>query len=95
MRLPAVAGLVLMGLLVPRLSVVPGDVARWAVLLNPVVILHVVGGGHNDALAAGLAVAAVRLGQVALRRHAWGWLAGCVVAGLAATVKQPLAWSPG
>ena len=28
---------------------------------------------------------------VALRRHAWGWLAGCVVAGLAATVKQPLA----
>ena len=91
MRLPAVAGLVLMGLLVPRLSVVPGDAARWAVLLNPVVLLHVVGGGHNDALAAGLAVAAVRLGQVALRRHAWGWLAGCFVAGLAATVKQPLA----
>lgn len=95
MRLPAIGGLVLLGLFVPRLARLVGvdpNAARWAVLLNPFAVLHVVGGGHNDALAAGLAVFAVWLacpGTPLGRR--WGWLAAALVAGLAASVKQPLA----
>lgn len=90
MRLPAILGLVLVGLCLPRLATRAGgdaDTAAWLVLLNPLVLVHVVGGAHNDALAVGLAAAAVWLASQGRR----GWLVGAVVLGLAVGVKQPLA----
>jgi hypothetical protein len=51
------------------------------------VLIHVVGGAHNDALAVGLAAVAVWLASQGRR----GWLVGAVVLGLAVGVKQPLA----
>lgn len=90
MRVPALLGLVLIGLCLPRLAERAGgdaDTAAWLVLLNPLVLIHVVGGAHNDALAVGLAAAAVWLASQGRR----GWLVGAVVLGLAVGVKQPLA----
>lgn len=89
LRLPALVGVGLMGLLAPRVAQFLGHSSRaatWALLLNPVVILHGIGGGHHDLLASGLGVAAV---WMALRRR-WGWLAGAAVVGLAMAIKQPL-----
>jgi alpha-1,6-mannosyltransferase len=90
-RVPAIIGLVLVGLCLPRLARRAGgdpDLAGWLILLNPLVLVHVVGGAHNDALAIGLATAAVWL---ATTRGSQGWLLGAGVLGLAAAVKQPLA----
>ncbi len=90
-RVPAIIGLVLVGLCLPRLARHVGgdpDLAGWLILLNPLVLVHVVGGAHNDALAIGLATAAVWL---ATTRGSRGWLLGAGVLGLAAAVKQPLA----
>ncbi len=90
MRLPALVGLALAGVFVPMLASQYGldpKLAAWAVLLNPLSILHVVGGAHNDALAAGLGITAIWL---AARFRNWGWLVACVVTGLAMAVKQPL-----
>ena len=94
MRVPAILSLAVMGVLVPRVAAAYGvdrDAARWAVLLNPLAVLHIVGGGHNDALAAALAVVAVWLACPRTNggRH-WGWLVACFIAGVAATIKQPL-----
>ncbi len=88
MRAPAVLGLVLVGLCLPRLAKLAGgdaDTAAWLILLNPLVLVHVVGGAHNDALAVGLAATAVWLASQGRR----GWLVGAVVLGLAVGVKQP------
>ncbi len=90
MRVPAILGLVLIGLCLPRLAERAGgdaDTAAWLILLNPLVLVHVVGGAHNDALAVGLAAVAVWLASQGRR----GWLVGAVVLGLAVGVKQPLA----
>ncbi len=75
-RVPAVLGLVLVGLCLPRLVRHAGgdpDLAGWLILLNPLVVVHVVGGAHNDALAVGLATAAVWL---ATSRGSRGWRRG-------------------
>jgi hypothetical protein len=90
MRVPALLGLVLIGLCLPRLAERAGgdaDTAAWLVLLNPLVLIHVVGGAHNDALAVGLAAAAMWLAF----QGRTGWLVGALVLGLAVGVKQPLA----
>src|SRR5262249_41675136 len=52
---------------------------------NPIVVLHLVGGGHNDALLMGLLTAGFAL---ALRGR-WRWGVGLV--GMAAAVKLPAA----
>jgi len=65
MRLLAVAGLLLVAWALPRLARrhgVPAGRALWLGLANPLVLVHLVGGAHNEALmvglvAAGLAVA--------------------------------------
>ncbi|MGI8662086.1 MAG: polyprenol phosphomannose-dependent alpha 1,6 mannosyltransferase MptB [Acidimicrobiales bacterium] len=53
-------------------------------ILNPIVALHVVGGGHNDGLLMGLLFAGVAL---ALRAKWWWW--GVVLIAMAASVKLP------
>ena len=62
MRLVALAGLVLVGLIVPVLAPGRAPAVFRLVVLNPLVLIHLVGGAHNDALmvallAAGLAAA--------------------------------------
>jgi alpha-1,6-mannosyltransferase len=81
LRLLAVVGVVLMAVFVPRLAGSYGkDPAKAFSLgvLNPLVLLFLVGSGHNDSLMIGLLVAGL---YVARRGHpAWG-MAICALAG--------------
>jgi alpha-1,6-mannosyltransferase len=68
MRLLAVAGLVLLAGCVPvlaRTTGVSSPGALWLAVLNPLVLVHLVGGAHNDALMVGLLAA----GLAAAVRH--------------------------
>lgn len=96
-RIPAVLGVVLVGVLVPRIvaGLRPGasDLAMWQSraqwwgLLNPLLVVHFVGGAHNDALMAGVAVLAVWV--VVRFRTPWArWLLAPVVVGVAMSLKQ-------
>ncbi|WP_226345677.1 polyprenol phosphomannose-dependent alpha 1,6 mannosyltransferase MptB [Agilicoccus flavus] len=53
MRIPAVAAVAVVALLLPRLAARVGVDPRgavWLGVLNPLVVLHLVGGAHNDAM---------------------------------------------
>ncbi|MFF1497919.1 polyprenol phosphomannose-dependent alpha 1,6 mannosyltransferase MptB [Streptomyces sp. NPDC058304] len=88
MRLVALVGL---GLIVWGMSRLASEWgvgesgALWAALLNPLALVHLVGGAHNEALMIGLMVA----GLVAFRRGRW--VLGTVVLTSAALVKVPAA----
>jgi hypothetical protein len=81
LRLLAVAGVVLMAIFVPSLARSYGKDPATAFslgVLNPLVLLFLIGSGHNDALMIGLLVAGL---SVARRgRPAWG-MAICALAG--------------
>lgn len=69
---------------VPRLAVALGRdprIALWLAVLNPMLLIHLVGGPHVEMLMAGLLVTGVTL--TVLRRHVWG----VMVLALAVTVK--------
>lgn len=86
LRLPELAGVALLAVFVPRLARALGaDPVRasWLTVASPLVLLLLVGGGHNDALMAGLMVAGVAF---AVERRP---LAGLALCTLAATVKLP------
>ncbi|MFV0137581.1 polyprenol phosphomannose-dependent alpha 1,6 mannosyltransferase MptB [Streptomyces sp. HMX87] len=88
MRLVALAGLALMAAALPRLARASGAdpaAALWLGALNPLVLLHVVAGAHNDAVMLGLLGAGL---VAALGR--WPVLAAVLVT-LAALVKAPAA----
>jgi len=85
-RLVALVGLGLIAWAVPSLARSIGRAAPSAfalAALNPVVLLVLIGGAHNDALMLGLLVAGCALAR---RRHAF---AGLVLCALAAQVKLP------
>jgi alpha-1,6-mannosyltransferase len=85
-RLAALVGLALMAWGVPALAASvgrDGSVAFALGALNPLVLLVLVGGAHNDALMLGLLVAGC---AVARRRHV---LLGLLLCALAAEVKVP------
>jgi hypothetical protein len=66
MRLLAVAGLLLVAWALPRLARAHGrspQRALWLGLANPLVLMHGVGGGHNDALMIGLLIAGLAVLQ--------------------------------
>ncbi|MER8186401.1 polyprenol phosphomannose-dependent alpha 1,6 mannosyltransferase MptB [Kitasatospora sp. NPDC094015] len=88
LRLVALLGVALLVALTPRLArscgVDPG-VALWLGALNPLLLLHLVAGAHNDAVMLGLLVAGLVL---ALARRPL-WAAALVT--LAALVKAPAA----
>lgn len=88
MRLPALLGVIgiVWGLtkLSRSLNVDPGKALWWGVL-NPIFILHFVGGLHNDALMVGFGVVALAL---ASQRKL---LLGSVFLGLGMLIKQPIA----
>ncbi|WP_299536297.1 polyprenol phosphomannose-dependent alpha 1,6 mannosyltransferase MptB [uncultured Streptomyces sp.] len=88
MRLVAVGSLVLVVWAVARLARDHGvgeGGALWLAALNPLLLVHVVGGIHNDGLMAGLTLAGAVL---ALRGR---WVAGSALIGLAVLVKSPAA----
>ncbi|GGT83394.1 MULTISPECIES: polyprenol phosphomannose-dependent alpha 1,6 mannosyltransferase MptB [Streptomyces] len=59
--------------------------ALWLAALNPLLLIHVVGGMHNDGLMIGLMLSGVLL---AVRGR---WVPGCVLVGLAMMIKSPAA----
>ncbi|MEU3748687.1 MULTISPECIES: polyprenol phosphomannose-dependent alpha 1,6 mannosyltransferase MptB [Streptomyces] len=61
------------------------DGAVWLAALNPLLLIHVVGGMHNDGLMIGLMLGGVLL---AVRGR---WVLGCGLVGLAMMVKSPAA----
>lgn len=90
MRLPAVVGFALMVWSVARLAPLLGrrtDVALWWAAFNPLVILHFVGGAHNDALMTGVSLFAIWVAVAS--RSGWGrWLVAPVLVGVAMALKQ-------
>jgi alpha-1,6-mannosyltransferase len=86
MRLLALVGIGLMMFSVPRLARLAGVDPRYAIwlgVLNPLVLIHLVGDAHNDALMIGLMMAGLTL---AIERRP---AAGAVLVTLAALVKAP------
>lgn len=86
MRLPALLGLVLMAVFVPRLARSHGADPRralWLAVLSPLVLFELIAAGHNDALMVGLMMAGLAL---ATEDHPVMGVALCAVA---AMVKLP------
>lgn len=89
MRLPGLLAVVVIGLCLPRIARAVGQDpghALWLSLLNPLLLVHFIGGAHNDAWAVGFAVAGIWLAV----RWAGAWPVGCLLIGLGMAVKQPL-----
>ena len=85
-RILALFGVVLLAVFIPRLARSYGRDAASAfalIALNPIVLLHLVAGEHNDALMMGLLVAGLALAR---ERHP---IVGIVLCTLAALVKVP------
>jgi alpha-1,6-mannosyltransferase len=91
LRLLPFAAVVLTARLLPVLAGRYGrraDLALWLAIGNPLILVHAVGGGHNDAVMVALIVA----GLVLVSRPAAGWrdlAAGVALMTLAAAVKSP------
>jgi alpha-1,6-mannosyltransferase len=90
MRLLAVGGLLLIARYLPRLATACGVDPRgalWLGVLNPLVLIHFVAGGHNDALMLGLVVAGLAVAVEATEER---WVAaGVALASAAVLVKAP------
>ena len=90
MRLLAVAGTVLIAIFLPRLATRFGanpSTALWLAVLNPLLLIHFVAGGHNDALMLGLVVAGLWLATTAGTERRL--VLAVVVVTLAVLVKAP------
>jgi hypothetical protein len=87
-RVAALAGLVLLVIYLPRLAAAHGinpSAALWLGVLNPLVVMHVVSGAHNDALMIGLIVMGFALASE--RRGPTGAILGVIAIALAAAIK--------
>ncbi len=95
LRLVAVAGMALLAVAVPLLARSYGrspSTAFALAVLNPLLLVTLVGAAHNDALMLGLLAAGVAVARAGGRVTAWApaWGAGGVVlCALATTVKAP------
>jgi hypothetical protein len=90
LRLVAVAGALLVAAYGPRLARACGvspAVASWLGLVTPLVAVHVVAGGHNDAVVAGLVVAGLALVAGERSLPAVANVAAGAALGLAVAVK--------
>lgn len=86
MRIPALLAVALLAAVIPPIARRMGanpDFALWIALLNPLVVMHVVGGAHNDAIM----IAFMATAMLAALRHQF--ILACVLTGIAAAVKQP------
>lgn len=92
MRLLAVAGILLIARYLPPLARhcgVDPRTALWMALLNPLLLIHFVAGGHNDALMLGLVVAGLSVAVYA--RSESRMALGVVIVTLAVLIKAPAA----
>ena len=88
LRLVALAGLALLAAAIPvlaRSSGVNPPAALWLAVLNPLVLIHLIGGAHNDALMVGLLAAGL---AAAVRERP---IAATLLVAAAALVKVPAA----
>ncbi|MFV0452351.1 MAG: polyprenol phosphomannose-dependent alpha 1,6 mannosyltransferase MptB [Propioniciclava sp.] len=86
MRIPALIGVVLIVVFLPRIAELTGFPPRhavWFSTINPLLIIDFVGGAHNDALMMGFVIWGLYLG---FRGHLF---LGAVAVGLGMAVKQP------
>ena len=101
MRIPVILGIVLVALVIPRIArhLAPADPdavgrAQWWALLNPLLVVHLVGGAHNDALMIGASLVAIWLTVVGVERTPSAsrnlllWLAAPAMVGVAMALKQ-------
>ena len=101
MRIPALVGVVLIAACAPRIArfLTPQDAdatarAWWWGALNPVLVIHFIGGAHNDALMAGVSVLAIYVTVVGIqcrdpwRSRALTWVLAPMLAGLSMALKQ-------
>ena len=103
-RVPALVGVVLICVCLPRISLrlhIDPAFTAWFGTLNPLFIIDFVGGCHNDALMMGLVVLGLWLATVPPRRRTpqtrrrgwadggWWWLLGAAACGVGAAIKQP------
>lgn len=89
MRIPALVAVALIAAFVPRVARRLGadvELAKWFAVINPLLLIHFVGGMHNDALMVALVLIAV---WATLRFGTPGMLVGAILVGVGATIKQP------
>lgn len=90
-RVPAVIGLGLIATYLPRLADQLGldrQWASWLGLLNPIAIVHLIGGAHNDTLMAGVVVFALWLSVQQVPRVSASLVLAPIVIGIAMALKQ-------
>ncbi|WP_051209009.1 polyprenol phosphomannose-dependent alpha 1,6 mannosyltransferase MptB [Propionicicella superfundia] len=94
MRIPALVGVALIVLFLPRIAHTMGVDAQevaWLATINPLLVIDFVGGAHNDALMMGLVVLALWVAMQPAGR--WWWarqlLLPAAIVGTAAAIKQP------
>ena len=88
LRLLSYAGVLLIAFCIPRLARLyhrDGAELFTLAVLNPVVILHLIGGAHNDALMLGLLIAGITLAKE--KRP----VLGVLLCALATAIKAPAA----
>lgn len=86
MRIPVLIGIALLVWSLPRVARFIGadpGFAVWFGVLNPIMLIHGLGGAHNDVLMAGVTVAALALATLP-----GGLLWGSIAAGTAGCIKQ-------
>lgn len=88
MRIPALLGVILIGILSSRLARRTGHdphFAAWFATLNPILVIDFIGGAHNDSLMMGLVVLALFVATLGRR----SWVLGALIVGVSAAIKQP------
>ncbi|OYO23956.1 hypothetical protein CGZ93_05475 [Enemella dayhoffiae] len=89
MRIPALLGVAVIAIFVPKVARLLGadvETAKWFAVINPLLIIHFVGGMHNDTWMVSLVLVAV---WAALRYGTPGSLVGAALVGVGASFKQP------
>lgn len=101
MRLPAILGVALIAVCAPRIArfLAPsspdaGARAWWWGVLNPMLLIHFIGGAHNDALMAGVSLLAIYATVAGIqaadprRSSLLIWVVAPVLVGVAMALKQ-------
>ena len=90
-RIPALLGMALIAFFLPRLAGRLGADPAWAVwlgVLNPIAVVHLIGGPHNDTLMAGVVVFAIWLGLQHVPRVSASLVLAPIAIGVAMALKQ-------